>query len=203
MNSMNKSEKISGRLWLLHFTKAIDKLDRKQNNKNHWTASSWTNFLGDVLDDVAAKLNCYVVRRRPNNKEESGEYLNIDGLFIDNDAYASVPDGNDPRVLPIIAVELENSCFQDKIGYCLWKTMCIRTPIKIVMCYQSNTEKISSLKNYLENVMLKGNLINGADAEVILLIGNETVPDEKPWRDYYTVFEWQNHGFTRIDDLDW
>ena len=195
---------MNGRSWVLHFTKAIDELYEKHTNKTDWTASTWTSFLGEVLDAVAAKMNCYVVRRRPDNQDESGEYLNIDGLFIDNDAYALVPDGHDPLVLPSVAVELENSYAHDKIAYCLWKTMCIRTPIKVLICYQSNTENIALLRAHLENVILQGNLIKGTDADVIVIIGDESISDENTeWKDYYSVFEWQNDRFASIADLDW
>jgi hypothetical protein len=195
---------MNGRLWLFHFTKAIDELYEKRPKKADWTVSSWTNFLGEVLDEVASKINCYVVRRRPDNQDESGEYLNIDGLFIDNDAYALVPDGHDPLVLPSVAVELENSYSQDKIAYCLWKIMCIRTPIKVLICYQNNAEDVTRLKDHLKNVILKGNLIKGAEADVIVIIGDESISDENiEWKDYYSVFEWQNDRFASIADLDW
>lgn len=197
---------MNGRAWVLHFTKAIAELYERHPNKPNWPDSEWTLFLGKVLDEVGSKINCYVVRRRPDNQNESGEYLNIDGLFIDNDAYASVldRDNRDPYVLPSIAVELENSLSIDKIAYCLWKIMCIRTPIKILICYQSNAKNVAQLKNYLEDIMLKGNLTKGYKAEVIVIIGNENIPDEKTeWKDYYSVFEWQSNRFTKVEGVDW
>lgn len=195
---------MNGRAWVLHFIKVIDVLYEKHQNKTDWTASSWTTFLGDVLDKVALKSNYYVVRRRPDNQDESGEYLNIDGLFFDNNDYNdSIPEGHDPRVLPSAAIELENNYSQDKIAYCLWKLMCIRTPIRILICYQSNAENLTRLKNHLENVMLKGNLTKDNKADVIVIIGDESVADEKPWKDYYSVFEWQDDRFKRIEGLEW
>ena len=195
---------MNGRSWVLHFTKAIDDIYEKRATKTEWTAASWTTFLGEVLDVVAAKVNCYVVRRRPDNQEESGEYLNIDGLFFDNAAYTFVPEGHDPLVLSSAAVELENSYSQNKIAYCLWKTMCIRTPIKIIICYQSNAENVTRLKDHLENVMLKGKLNKEAEADVIVIIADESISDEQTeWKDYYSVFEWQNDRFDRMEELDW
>jgi hypothetical protein len=195
---------MNGRAWVLHFIKAIDNLYEQRQNKTDWTASSWTTFLGDVLDEVALKSNDYVVRRRSNNKEESGEYLNIDGLYFDNNEYDDfVPEGHDPRVLPSAAVELENSYSQDKIAYCLWKLMCIKTPIRILICYQNKAENIVSLKDHLENVMLKGNLTKENKADVIVIMGDESISDEKPWKDYYSVFEWQDDRFKCIEGLQW
>lgn len=195
---------MNGRAWVLYFIKAIDALYEERQDKTDWTASSWTTFLGNVLDKVALKSNYYVVRRRPANQEESGEYLNIDGLFFDNNDYNdSIPEGHDPRVLPRAAIELENSYSQDKIAYCLWKLMCIRTPIKILICYQSNTENLANLKDHLEKVMLKGNLTKENKADVIVIIGDESISDEKPWQDYYSVFEWQDNRFTRMQGSEW
>jgi hypothetical protein len=52
--------------------------------------------------------------------------------------------------------------------------------------------------------MLKGNLMKGANADVIVIIGNEGLSDEKTeWKDYYSVFEWQKDRFASIKDLDW
>lgn len=190
---------MNGREWLSRFFEAIDDIYEKRDTiKSDWTNSKWTTFLGEVLDKVADKMNCYVQQRRPDNKDESGEYLNIDGLFVDNDAYDSIPYkyNKDPLVLPRVAVELENDPSRDKIAYCLWKTMCIRTPIKVLICYQSNAENVALLKAYLEKVM--GNLMNETDADVIIIIGNESAGENAVWKDYYTAFEWQKDRFETI-----
>lgn len=51
--------------------------------------------------------------------------------------------------------------------------------------------------------MLKGNLTKGDKAEIIVIIGDESISDdETPWRDYYSVFEWQNNKFTRVQGLE-
>ena len=79
--------------------------------------------------------------------------MNIDGLFFDNHSYKKFVSDKmgmeNPLVLPTAAVELENSYDLDKIDYCLWKLMCIRTQIRILICYQSNTEKNSPFKSPL------------------------------------------------------
>ncbi len=195
---------MNGKAWISHFIKAIDIHYENRTNKTSWTAASWTTFLGEVLDKVAAEQKCYVVRRRPDNQAESGEYLNIDGLFFLDGPYdGSVPEGHDPLVLPSAAIELENSYSQEQIAYCLWKAMCLRTPLRILICYQSTAENVAILKDHLEKVMLKGNLTQGDKAEIIVIIGDESVSDEKPWRDYYSVFEWQNNKFTQMQGLEW
>ncbi|HPD60365.1 MAG TPA: hypothetical protein PKV48_01205, partial [Thermodesulfobacteriota bacterium] len=145
---------MNSRPWLLLFTKLIDKIYEKDPVKNNLSDEKWTNFIGKVLDGVGEKMDCYVIRRRPENKDDSGEYLNIDAMFIDKGAYEFKAENAEPLVLPEVAVELENSYTHDKIAYCLWKTMCIRTPLKVLICYQSNEENVTRLKFHLEKVLL-------------------------------------------------
>ncbi len=75
-----------GRLWLTYFTQVIKSED--EGDKKEWTAYLWTEYMGKIIDVVAKKMNCYLIRRRQDKKEESGEYFNIDGLFINNCEYA-------------------------------------------------------------------------------------------------------------------
>ena len=182
---------ISGKSWLSAFMQVIDNSYKKYNIAD-WTSSEWTHFLGEVLDEVGKKAEYSVVHLRPDNKAESGEYLNIDALYFADKDYTS--DEKEPLVLPRVAVELENSYSSDKIAYCLWKLMCIRTALKVLICYQRNEQKIRDLKARLEAVILDGKLMEGQDVEVLLLIGNEDSHEDTEWNNYYSVFEWKNNG---------
>ncbi|MDP3014756.1 MAG: hypothetical protein Q8M92_10965 [Candidatus Subteraquimicrobiales bacterium] len=192
-----------GRLWLTYFTQVIKSV--VVDYKKEWTSSLWTNFMGEVLDGVAEKMNCYVTRRRQNKKEESGEYFNIDGLFINNCEYALINEKNgwDPFVLPSAAVELENSYDLNKISYCLWKLMCIRTPIRVLICYQDNSKDVAILRKHLENVIWQGSLMKGTAGDVLIFIGDESVADDAPWEKYFSVFEWRNDRLEEIKEFDW
>jgi hypothetical protein len=64
-----------------------------------------------IMERVADKMNCYVAQLRQENKELSGEYLNLDAVFIDKAEYDLIENASkwDPFVLPSAIVELENS----------------------------------------------------------------------------------------------
>ncbi len=96
-----------GRLWLNYFVIVVGKKDLTERDVEAW---QWTEFLGKIMDEVGKKKKCNVVRRRiePEDKKLSGEYLNIDVLFIDDAEYDLSNEGRDPFVLPRAVVELEN-----------------------------------------------------------------------------------------------
>jgi hypothetical protein len=192
-----------GRLWLTYFTQVIK--SAAVDDKKEWTSSLWTEFMGSAIDGVAKKMNCDLIRRRQDKKEESGEYFNIDGLFIYNCEYALIDEkiGWDPFVLPSAAVELENSYDLNKISYCLWKLMCIRSPIRVLICYQDSSKGVAKLRNHLENVIWHGSLMKGDDGDVLIIIGNESIAEDAPWGKYYSVFEWRNDRLEEIKELDW
>ena len=88
-----------GRLWLHYFTQVMESEYRKDAEGSD---TQWTKFMGDVMDKVGEKMNCRVVRRRPDDKENSGEYLNIDAIFIDKaeDELVTSRKWDDPFALP-------------------------------------------------------------------------------------------------------
>jgi len=158
----------------------------------------------DVMDGVAEKMNCRVARLRPENKELSGEYLNIDAVFIDK-AEDDLIEGSkwDPFVLPRAVVELENRDDRMKISYCLWKILCVRAPIRVLICYQSNTDKVTILKRHLEGVIWQGSLMKGTDGDLLVIIGDESAGDEASWGKYFSVFEWRNDRLEKLEGLEW
>jgi hypothetical protein len=167
----------------------------------------WTGFLGRIMDEVGKKMNCSVVRRRqePEDKELSGEYLNIDVVFIDNAEYDLNGEERkgDPFVLPRAVVELENRYDPWKISYCLWKILCLRAPIRALVCLQESSDKVAALKQQLENVIWQGSLTKGTDGDLFVIIGDESVGTEAPWRDYFSVYEWRNDRLEKIEGLEW
>jgi hypothetical protein len=192
-----------GRIWLKYFMRVIE--TEYPNNKKSWTDSEWTEFLGGVLDRVAKKMNCEVARRRLKNKEGSGEYFNIDAVFIDKSEYDYIEEDIewDPFVLPRTVVELENSYDFQKISYCLWKIFCIRAPIRVLICYQDNSTKIQSLKRHLENVIWQENLTKGDSGDLLVIVGDDSKEDESEWNEYFNIFEWRNDRLEEIELLKW
>ena len=193
-----------GRLWLHYFVSAVRE---KKPTKKNLGAGQWTEFLGAIMDEVGKRMNCHVVRRRPKDKKFSGEYLSIDVMFID-DAEYDLRIGEerdwDPFVLPRAVVELENRFDSQKISFCLWKILCVRAPVRALVCCQKNNDKVAALKQQLENIIWRGSLTKGSDGDLFVIIGDESVVGTKaPWRDYFSVYEWRNDRLEKIEGLEW
>jgi hypothetical protein len=124
-----------GRQWLESFIIALDETEDVLDSS---TDESWTRSIGIVMDKIGENLHCGVSRKRVEiQNQESEEYLNIDFMFFDKRDYDS-----DRSVLPRTVVEHENSFDKNKIEYCLWKILCVRSPIKVLICYQRNAADV-------------------------------------------------------------
>ena len=190
-----------GRLWLHYFVSAVGE---KPPTKKNVEARQWTEFLGKIMDEVGNRMNCRIARRRLKAKEPSGEYLNIDAVFFDDAEYDLSGEERDPFVLPRAVVELENRFDPQKISYCLWKILCVRAPIRALVCLQDGNDKVAALKQQLENVIWRGSLTKGTDGDLFVIIGDESVVGNKaPWSDYFSVFEWRNDRLEKIEGLEW
>jgi hypothetical protein len=195
-----------GRTWLKRFCKSVMEKGETDYPKNPNSSTEWTKFMYKVIEGVAEELNCWIARRRPENKNEGGEYFDIDAVFFDNAHYEREKDQHrwerwDPFVLPKAAVELENNYDFNQISYCLWKLMCIRTSVRVLVCYQNSTKDDDSLKNHLENVIRQGSLMKGAQGDLLVIIGNDGGGrgEDAPWEDYFIVHEWRGDKLSRIN----
>ncbi len=197
-----------GRLWLTYFTH-IAESKRQKYPEEPWADPKLTAFMQGVMDEVGKKMNCYVARIRPEDKERSGEYLNIDAVFIDNAEYDLIKEKSewDPFVIPRAVVELENNYNIEKISYCLWKILCVRAPIRVLICYQKGKNKVTSLKQHLENVIWQGSLMKGTGGDLLVIIGDDSDAGQTLsttyFGDYFNVFEWRNDKLEKIEGLDW
>lgn len=193
-----------GRLWLQYFTSIVGSKTKKERVEKVESDAEWTKFIRGVMDSVGEKMNCRVARLRPENKELSGEYLNIDAVFIDNAEYDLIKEsGWDPFALPRAVVELENSYDRMKISYCLWKILCVRAPIRALICYQRNADKVATLKQQLERVIWQGSLMKGTDGDLLVIIGDYSAAGKASWGEYFSVFEWRNDRLEKIEGLEW
>lgn len=193
---------LTAQTWIEHFFIALDKVyERDRYAAVQWTYTKWTEFLGKVLEEVGDAVDCFVAQKRKDTQEGvySGEYLNIDAMFIDNNSYKSHQDKDwDPYVLPKAVVELENSYDSKKIIYCLWKTLCIRSPVRVLACYQENQKKVRELKKQIEDVINKNGLMVGEQGSLLVLIGNEEVSEKAGWNEYFSVWAWEDRELKQL-----
>ncbi len=133
------------------------------------------------------------------------EYLNIDAFYFDNSEYdlpVGIGDEEDPFVLPTAVVELENSLETNKIKYCAWKLLCVRSQIRVLVCYQKGVDNVTSLVKHLENVIWQKGLMKHDAGDLLVIIGNDKKSDSG-WEDYYSIFEWRNDKLEKIEGLEW
>jgi len=217
-----------GRLWLRTFFRALETVRKRTPDFEKIESDrDWTNFIGDVMSEVGANMGCKVVRRRETSSEkkiadmtpeeqkvslanfskgyweESREYLNIDAVFINESEYGLHTWGAKgirygPFALPEAVAELENSWDVDRICYCLWKILCIRAPVRVLICYQKNKEMTNSLRQRLESVIWGSSLMKGTDGDLLVIVGQEIL-QTKPWSEYFSVFEWRHDSLETVD----
>lgn len=154
------------------------------------TDAKWTKSIELVMDKLGEKLHCSVWRR--GRGQENQEYLGIDFMFFDKCE-------EDEYVLPVAIVEHENNYDKKYIEYSLWKILCVRSPVKVLICYQNNAGDIASLVQHLEDVIWQGSLMKGSDSDLLVIIGDQST--EGAWEKYYKVYECRNDKLEKIERM--
>lgn len=190
-----------GRVWLKYFTSAFASERGKYPEDREWKDAEWTALMRQVMKEIGNRIGCHVVQRSSEKGGRGGEYLNVDAIFIDDAEYdpSAQKPGWDPFVLPRAAVELENTWIIQDISYCLWKILCVRAPIRVLICYQNNAEKVEPLIQHLEDVIWEGSLMKGTDGDLLVIVGAGKGPPDK----YFSVFEWRNDKLEQVKGLQW
>ena len=197
---------MKGRVWLNYFIKAC----REFEDKSDCEGERWTEFMGRMLDIVGQKLNCVVVRSRPNSTQDDpydpvDNYLDVYAFYFDRSDYdlpIGIGDKEDPFVLPRAVVDLENSFATNKITFCAWKILCVRSPIRALICYQKGMDQVTALAKHLEDIIWQRGLLKGDSGDFLVIIGNDQKGDSD-WEDYFNVFEWRSDRLEKVEALEW
>ena len=194
-----------GRVWLAYFVDAI--VTSKNYEEKEWSKKEWTDFLRSIMLDMSKEMYCCVFQKR-EVKDLSYEYLGFDSIFISKSAdiaeMAPFEPKYDPFVLPLAVVEYENEVYDlGKISYDLWKLLCIRAKVRVLICYANGLEKIESLKDVLQGVIWRGGLMKGTDGDLLVIIGDDGKAESVEWEEYFHVFEWRSDKLERINDVNW
>jgi len=203
---------MTGKEWVEAFIKSLSELENlaRANDKNIYSSDPrWTEFMvkGIMKESMSKKLDCRVACRDNSDNKNSYEYLNIDAMFFDEFAYDYRTSGYreteteyDPRVLPAAVIEHENKGYgaeskvKDKIAHCLWKLLCIRSDLRVLICYH---EDIDGLRKFLENTVNAGKLAKRLTGELFVIIG-DCSRDGDSWErredieNYFKIFELRN-----------
>jgi hypothetical protein len=74
------------------------------------------------------------------------EYLTMDVMAF--------PEGKARWHFPIAVLELENSKDSDRIGYSLWKVLCVRAKLRVVFCYRQSADEGAQLVRFLRDEVI-------------------------------------------------
>src|SRR3989442_16040442 len=128
------------------------------------------------MNGVARQDRHGIAHSHTGPRRDRREFLGIDGLFFEG----SAGDGQvvnrrryPPFVLPCAAVELENRG-RHRIVYSVWKLLCVRASLRVLICYQRTSTDIKALKADLEKVIQAGRLQPELGTELLILIGDES-----------------------------
>lgn len=105
--------------------------------------------------------------------EPKQEYLGIDVMAFDG-------GGDTPWKFPVAVFELENSPHDDRVAYSLWKVMCIRSRMKVMICYRKNSEDGNLLVQRLKTEVIDSMGLKdryGMEGDIVIIVGTK---DETP-----------------------
>ena len=109
------------------------------------------------------------------------EYLAIDVMAF--------PEKESRWKFPVAVFELENQQNDDYIEYAFWKTLCIRTDLRILFCYRKSADEgadlVKKLNREVLNAMKPEDKLN-VEGETIICIGYRQNAGTFP----YDFFRW-------------
>jgi hypothetical protein len=106
------------------------------------------------------------------------EYLNMDVM-----AFSGSPTAGRWR-LPIAAFELENHRTDDRVGYSLWKVLCLRTELRVVFAFRRDWEESRRSVDAIGRDVVGSLSVAermAVTGDTALIIGNRGDGESFPW----------------------
>jgi hypothetical protein len=104
------------------------------------------------------------------------EYLGLDVIAF--------PPSSTRWPMPVAVFELENSRHDDRVGYSLWKVLCVRTALRVVFAYRRSADEGVDLVTHLTESIIGGVPLAerlAITGETVLIIGNRGVAETFPY----------------------
>lgn len=164
--------------------------------------TSWTSLLTTVVVHSCADFGwSFAAKGHPHTllPQSGQEYLGIDVI-----AFATTEEANDPTPkwpAPHAVFELENSARDDRVAYSLWKIMCVRANLRVVIAYRRTWGTATALPNRLAVDVLPG-MRHTQDVlldDVVIVMGSRSDGESFPWG--YFKFWRLDHGVGRFTKL--
>jgi len=150
----------------------------------HGPLRKWTRLLTGSVVETCEKLG-WPASARGHKLEllpvAQSEYLAMDAM-----AFA---DGEKRWRFPKAVLELENSLQDDRIAYALWKVLCVRADLRVVMCYRKTSDEVSALVQWLGQDVVEAMGLHGRVAlqgETLVVVGSREESAYFP----YGFFKW-------------
>lgn len=109
------------------------------------------------------------------------EYLALDVTAFDH--------GPERWRFPAAVMELENSLNDDRIAYSLWKVLCVRAELRVVICYRRTSHEASGLAQLLSEEVVGAMGIQERSAlygQTLIVVGSREESEYFP----YGFFKW-------------
>ena len=129
--------------------------------------TEWTRLTTEAVVHACDSMGWDAsARRHRSNRlpESNSEYLALDVM-----AFPSRETSPGRWPLPNAVFELENSPRDDRVGYSLWKVLCVRAPLRMVFAYRRDWEQTRNLMEHLA-----ANVVASLSPEERIAIDGET-----------------------------
>ncbi len=142
---------------------------------------TWTSCLTSAVVASCRQLGWLAAAKghRLDELPQPGqEYLSMDVM-----AFASSPAAGRWR-LPIAAFELENHRTDDRVGYSLWKALCLRTDLRVVFAFRRDWEESRRSVDAIGRDVIGSLTVPermAVTGETALIIGNRGDGETFPW----------------------
>lgn len=97
--------------------------------------------------------------------------------YLALDVVAFEPAGGGRWRFPTGVFELENSPVDDLVSYALWKVLCVRTSLRVVICYRRNADEGSNLVRHLAEEVVQAlatSTRSRLTGETLLIVGSHS-----------------------------
>lgn len=150
-------EAVNGHTWWERFLEQLQDARTAAPLKEASLAENltdWTRLTTEAVVRTCHSIGWEAAARghRSNRLPESAsEYLALDAMAFPH------RDGSDVRwPMPLAVFELENRPRDERVGYSLWKVLCVRAPLRIVFAYRRDWSQTRSLIDYLTSSVVAG-----------------------------------------------
>jgi len=181
--------------WIKSFSCSLKELEGESDVSGD---PAWTRFMTKVFQKTGDNIHCYVQSKFLEEKNDTGEFLNIDAMYFNKGEINDWQSEYAPQTLPVVVIEHENMDLTQKIEYCLWKILCIKAPLRILICYKNDNREIHNLKDSLEKLIKKIKVSN--DEDILVIIGNKE-KENSTWDEYFNCYEWEQNKLQEFNLL--